>query len=36
MGQDGSRYVMISLFLVLKIDFENLGPNEKPFIKDVL
>ena len=36
MGQDESSYVKLSLFPVLKIDFENLGPNEKHFIKEVL
>ena len=36
MGLDGSRWVRIGQFPVLKIDFENIGPNEKHFIKEVL
>ena len=36
MGQERSREVKIGLFPVLKIDFENFGPNEKRFIKEVL
>ena len=35
MGQDASKWVKIGLFFVLKLDFENLGPNEKHFLKEV-